>query len=222
MSLAEWVSSATLAAALASVASLGVVVWQLRVLGRQTEEGARQTRLSAEATRAGIRITLMQEMIKIDRFLCDRPELRTVLYGQSDAARGNLQSQQADALAEMIFDFSECLSQHENHFEGQIGDGWKSYFEDLASRSEVLQIFWRKNRRWYAEARRYFDPVMTRMAQAETATSSPAADHGGNHRPSRPQQPAGPVAAAPAVAPTAPDRAAAPLSAAESSAAPES
>jgi len=200
MSLAEWVSSATLAAALASVASVGVVVWQLRVLGRQTEEAARQTRLSAEATRAGIRITLMQEMIKIDRFLCDRPELRAVLYGQSDTAEENLQSQQANAVAEMIFDFTECLSQHENHFAGQIGDGWKSYFEDLAGRSEVLQIFWRKNRLWYAEARRYFDPVMTRLAEAEKATSSRAADLDGNNRRSHRQQPPGPAAAAPNVA----------------------
>jgi hypothetical protein len=200
MSLAEWVSLATLAAALASVASLGVVVWQLRVLGRQTEEAAQQTRVSAEATRAGIRITLMQEMIKIDRFLCDRPELRAVLYGQSDTAEGNLQSQQANALAEMIFDFTECLSQHENHFEGQIGDGWKTYFEDLANRSEVLQIFWRKNRLWYAEARRYFDPVMTRLAEAEKAASSRAADPDGNHRRShRPQSP-GTAEAAPNVA----------------------
>jgi hypothetical protein len=198
MSLAEWVSLATLAAALASVASVGVVVWQLRVLGRQTEEAARQTRLSAEATRAGIRITLMQEMIKIDKFLCDRPELRTALYGQMDRAGGNLQSQRTDAVAEMIFDFTECLSQHENHFAGQIGSGWKSYLEDLASRSEVLQIFWRKNRLWYAEARRYFDPVMTRLAEAEKATSAQAADLDGNHRGSRrQQQPPDTAAAAP-------------------------
>jgi hypothetical protein len=188
MNLAEWVSSATLAAALASVASLGVVVWQLRVLGRQTEEGARQTRLSAEATRAGIRMTLMREMIEIDRFLCDRPELRAVLYGHSDADGANLQSQRVDAAAEMIFDFSECLSQHENHFGGEIGDGWRAYFEDLARRSEVLQTFWRKNRLWYAEARRYFDPVMTRLAEAETAASSQAAEHDGNHRRRRSQQ----------------------------------
>jgi len=191
MSLAEWVSSATLAAALASVASLGVVIWQLHVLGRQTEEAARQTRLSAEATRAGIRMTIMREMIEIDRFLCDRPELRAVLYGNSDTAGANLQSQRTDAAAEMIFDFTECLSQHENHFEGEIGDGWRSYFEDLANRSEVLQIFWRKNRLWYAEARRYFDPVMTRLAESETATSSQAADHDGNHRRRRRQQPPG-------------------------------
>jgi hypothetical protein len=191
MSLAEWVSSATLAAALASVASLGVVIWQLHVLGRQTEEGARQTRLSAEATRAGIRMTIMREMIEIDRFLCDRPELRAVLYGHSDTPGANLQSQRTDAAAEMIFDFTECLSQHENHFEGEIGDGWRSYFEDLANRSEVLQTFWRKNRLWYAEARRYFDPVMTRLAESETATSSQAADHDGNHRRRRGQQPPG-------------------------------
>jgi hypothetical protein len=191
MSLAEWVSSATLAAALASVASLGVVIWQLHVLGRQTEEAARQTRLSAEATRAGIRMTIMREMIEIDRFLCDRPELRAVLYGHSDTAGANLQSQRTDAAAEMIFDFTECLSQHENHFEGEIGDGWRSYFEDLANRSEVLQTFWRKNRLWYAEARRYFDPVMTRLAESETATSSQAADHDGNHRRRRGQQPPG-------------------------------
>ena len=191
MSLAEWVSLATLAAALASVASVGVVVWQLRVLGRQTEEAARQTRLSAEATRAGIRITLMQEMIKIDKFLCDRPELRTALYGQMDRAGGNLQSQRTDAVAEMIFDFTECLSQHENHFGGEIGDGWRAYFEDLASRSEVLQTFWRKNRLWYAEARRYFDPVMTRLAESEAAASSQAAEHDGNHRRRRRQQPPG-------------------------------
>ena len=188
MNLTEWVSSATLAAAVASVASLGVVVWQLRVLGRQTEEGARQTRLSAEATRAGIRMTLMREMIEIDRFLCDRPELRAALYGHSDTDGANLQSQRVDAAAEMIFDFTECLSQHENHFDGEIGDGWRAYFEDLASRSEVLQTFWRKNRLWYAEARRYFDPVMTRLAEAEAATSSQAAEHDGNHHRQRRQQ----------------------------------
>lgn len=182
MSLAEWVSSATLAAALASVGSLGVVAWQLYILGRQTEEAARQTRLSAEATRAGIRMTLMREMIEIDRFLCDRPELRAVLYGQSHTAGPNLRSQRVEAAAEMIFDFSECLSQHENHFDGEIGDGWKSYFEDLASRSEVLQAFWRKNRLWYAEARRYFDPVMTRLADAQTAASSQAAAPDGHSR----------------------------------------
>lgn len=187
MNLTEWVSSATLAAAVASVASLGVVVWQLRVLGRQTEEGARQTRLSAEATRAEIRMTLMREMIEIDRFLCDRPELRAVLYGHSDTDGANLQSQRVDAAAEMIFDFTECLSQHENHFGGEIGDGWRAYFEDLARRSEVLQTFWRKNRLWYAEARRYFDPVMTRLAEAETAASSQAAEHDGNHHGQRRQ-----------------------------------
>jgi hypothetical protein len=188
MNLTEWVSSATLAAAVASVASLGVVVWQLRVLGRQTEEAAQQTRLSAEAARAGIRMTLMREMIEIDRFLCDRPELRAVLYGHSNTDGANLQSQRADAAAEMIFDFTECLSQHENHFGGEIGVGWKSYFEDLASRSEVLQAFWRKNRLWYAEARRYFDPVMTRLAESEAAASSQAAEHDGNHRRRRGQQ----------------------------------
>jgi hypothetical protein len=91
----------------------------------------------------------------------------------------------------MIFDFSECLSQHENHFDGEIGVGWKSYFEDLASRSEVLQTFWRKNRLWYAEARRYFDPVMTRLAESEAATSSQAADHDGHHRRRHGQQPRG-------------------------------
>lgn len=181
MSLAVWVSSATLAAALATVVSLGVVVWQLRVLGRQTAEAARQTRLSAEATRAQIRMTLMREMIDIDKFLCDRPELRAMLYGHSDTAGANLQSQRADAGAEMFFDFAECLSQHEKHFDGEIGGGWKSYFEDMASRSEVLQVFWRKNRSWYAEARRYFDPVMKRLVEAETATSQ-AADHNGNRR----------------------------------------
>jgi hypothetical protein len=191
MNLTEWVSSATLAASLASVASLGVVVWQLRVLGRQTEEGARQTRLSAEATRAEIRMTLMREMIEIDRFLCDRPELRAVLYGNSDTDGANLQSQRVDAAAEMIFDFTECLSQHENHFGGEIGDGWRAYFEYLASRSEVLQTFWRKNRPWYAEARRYFDPVMTRLAESEAAASSQAAEHDGNHRRRRRQQPPG-------------------------------
>jgi hypothetical protein len=188
MSLAEWVSSATLAAALASVASLGVVIWQLRVLGRQTEEGAQQTRLSAEATRAQIRMTLMREMIEIDRFLCDRPELRAVLYGHSDTAGSNLKSQQADAAAEMIFDFAECLSQHENHFDGHIGDGWRAYFESLVSRSEVLQTFWRKNRPWYGEAQRYFDPVMTRLAESAAAASSQAAEHNGNHRRSRRHQ----------------------------------
>jgi hypothetical protein len=175
MSLAEWVSFATLAAALASVVSLGVVVWQLRVLGRQAEEGARQTRLSAEATRAEIRMTLLREMIEIDRFFCDRPELRAAIYGDSDIAGANRQAQQADAAAEMILDFAECLSQHENHFKGEIGNGWKSYFENLATQSEVLQNFWRKNRLWYAEARRYFDPVMTRLA-AETAAPSQAGD----------------------------------------------
>ena len=185
MSLTEWGSSATLAAALASVVSLGLVVWQLHVLGRQTAEAARQTHLSAEATRAEIRMTLLREMIEIDRFLCDRPELRTALYGYSNSAGTNLKSQRIDAAAEMIFDFTECLSQHEKHFGGDIGDGWKSYLEDLATRSEVLQKFWRKNRPWYAGARRYFDPVMTKLAESDiAAVSGPAG--GRRLRPVRP------------------------------------
>lgn len=192
MSLAVWVSSATLAAALATVFSLVVVIWQLRVLGRQTAEAARQTRLSAEATRAEIRMTLLREMIDIDKFLCDRPELRTMLYGQSDTAGPNLMSQRVDAGAEMLFDFAECLSQQEKHFDGDVGGGWKSYFEDLASRSDALQIFWRKNRPWYAEARRYFDPVMNRLAEAETATSQ-AAGHNGHRRRWRRLLPSGAV-----------------------------
>jgi hypothetical protein len=175
MSLAEWVSSATLAAALASVASLGVVVWQLHVLGRQTQEAARQTRLSAEAECAGIRMTILREMIEIDRFFCDRPELRAALYGNSDTGGADPQSQRADAAAEIILDFTECLSQHETHFDGEIGEGWRAYLEDLYTRSEVLQDFWQKNRLWYADARRYFDPVMTRLAKSEAATSSQAA-----------------------------------------------
>jgi hypothetical protein len=110
--LEDWVGIGTLAASISTVVSVIAVVWQLRMLGRQTHDvaqqthllsqqthdAATQTHLSAQANQAAVRMTLWREMIKIDRFFCDRPELRAFIYGSPENAHGtgSLQSHQIE------------------------------------------------------------------------------------------------------------------------------
>jgi hypothetical protein len=141
----------SMAAAIANVGTLGTVVWQLRSLGHQSAQAAHQNVLTAETMRGMARLNIMQEMIRLDQFFCDRPELREAIYGPPNGKENGPGSQRVDAAAEMIVDFAECLMFQAEHFDGEPLDAWVEYFQSITRKSEAVRQFWAANRHWYEE-----------------------------------------------------------------------
>lgn len=151
MRLVNWVAVATVAAGLASVCSLLVVAWQLRMLSRQTREQARQAQATAEAIRASVYLNTMQSMVSIDQFLADRPRLRADLYGRQPGGWGSRRRQRNDAGAEMLLDLFQMVLANAGHLRAMDEvAGWRNYMISVMRGSPALQDFWRRNRTWYS------------------------------------------------------------------------
>jgi hypothetical protein len=148
--LSTWASVGTLIAGFASVGSLIAVAWQLRSLAKQTKEAARQAEASAEATRVSAYLTVASQMIEMDRFFADRPELRRHFYGRITEDGDDLEAHRVQAAAEMIIDFADNTFMHAQHMSVEVSASWKAYFEELISHSPVLREFLRDKRHWYS------------------------------------------------------------------------
>lgn len=149
----------SMAAAIANVGTLATVVWQLRSLSHQAQHAAHQNALTADTMRGIARLNIMQEMIHMDQFFCDRPELRAAIYGPPAGKQDGLEGQRTDAAAEMIVDLAECLMFQAEHFDGEPLDAWVDYFQSIARKSEAVRQFWAANRDWYEQSMRVlFEP----------------------------------------------------------------
>ncbi|MFI0366301.1 hypothetical protein ACH35V_00395 [Actinomadura sp. 1N219] len=137
---------------LASMGTLLVVAFQLRVLSRQAREQARQTQATAEAIRASVYLSTMQTMVSIDQFLADRPRLRADLYGRRPGSWRSRRRQQRDAGAEMLFDLFKMVFAVVDHHETDDVKAWQNYITSVIHESPTLQDFWRRNGYWYSQS----------------------------------------------------------------------
>ncbi|HEV2403586.1 MAG TPA: hypothetical protein VGS08_05300 [Candidatus Saccharimonadales bacterium] len=148
MNLQDWLFIVTAAAAVGQVGALVALVLQLRDMRKQTKA-------STAATRNSTRMNVWLEMLTIDRFFCEHPELREHFYGSSKVFGDSPQAQQWEATAEMVLDFAECMLTQREHLDWQA-DGWGPYYAKLFNESEIMRKFWQHNHFWFKKDLRDF------------------------------------------------------------------
>lgn len=127
MNLQDWLFIVTAAAALGQVGTLIAMMFQLKDIRKQA-------RLNIKATQNSTRAAVWQEMLTIDKFFCDHPELREQFYGPSKLHSNAVEAQRAEAAAEMILDFAEYMMTQKEHLHHGF-DGWRDYYQTLFTES---------------------------------------------------------------------------------------
>jgi hypothetical protein len=141
--LQNWLFIVTAAAAVGQVGALIAMVLQLKDFRKQTSHGA-------QATRDSTRISVWLEMIAIDKFFCEHPQLRELFYGPSTIHPDPNKAQQVAAAAEMLLDFAECMMTQKQYLRGGF-DGWREYYQTLFTNSPTLRKYWQENQSWFQD-----------------------------------------------------------------------
>jgi hypothetical protein len=159
---------AQVVAAVANVGSLIFVAWQVRGVGKQTEQMTEQSRQAVAATRAAVNTNRQDSMMRLTEIFVDHPELRRRFYGPVPRTSADeLEDQRAAAVAEMFLDLMDTVFTDTNAMSDGEDDPWKAYFADMMRTSDTLRAFWTERRDWYC-------PEMNEFLDAEIAQDSAA------------------------------------------------
>lgn len=140
---------------IAIAAATGVAAWQ-------TKKVARQTKLAVVTARATVYQGIMQEMLTIDRFFVENPDLRAHFYKSAACSPkiprwGRVRAtQRLQATAEMLVDFADQVYLQASNIrdeeaypgESDLWERWADYFHDLYLQSLVLRGFLDEHRAW--------------------------------------------------------------------------
>lgn len=154
--------------AITAIISLPFLMLSVWILQRQTREVAQQTKLSADATKASIYSNINAQMIEIDRFFFDHPEIKPYFYGNAEFSKENPDYERILSVAEMLMDFMDnafMLMPHMPDFPWETT--WIRYFNDLIVSSPALQKFWVDNREWYTDQiEKYYPNEMKKILES--------------------------------------------------------
>jgi len=122
-----------------SAVGLALVAASVSFLAWQTLSLAKQTELSANATRAAIYQNIAQLMIDIDRFFVDRPQFKAYFYAGAEVPESGQLRDQIWSVAEMFLDFAENVRCQSPLMPEYPWDTWGGYFKLLHDESPVLR-----------------------------------------------------------------------------------
>jgi hypothetical protein len=142
-----------------------------------------QSRLGTKGTRANVYNSINMEMMEIDRYFVEHPDLKPYFYECKDVAETDPIYPRVASMAEWMIDFMDnvlVLSRSMPEFPWK--DSWFKYFEDLFNNSVVMCRFWRQRETWYAGAMRKYYPrefwdILNRAGNNDNQ-AAPAKDEG--------------------------------------------
>lgn len=140
----DWIA---LSGALISGAALGGVIWSLRLLRLQADA-------ARSATLATVHQNMADQMLQIDRYFAEHPELRPYFYGGASASPDDQEWERLQALSEMFADTMDSilLQCPTLEVDGILSD-WSGYFAWIFQHSPVLQSFWAEHgKAWYGNS----------------------------------------------------------------------
>lgn len=110
----------------------------------------RQTRLLAEGTRASVYNSINSQMLELDRFFVENPDLKPYFYEGKEISETDENYLRVANVAEWIFDFMDNVFTLARFMpEYPWRDTWYVYFKDLL-KNKVLRRFWNQRKSWYA------------------------------------------------------------------------
>lgn len=119
-----------------------------------------QTRIAARATRAGVYQNVLVQMIDIDLFFIDHPELKPFFYNNMEISEEHPDYDRVLSVAEMLVDFIDGVFVLAPSMPEYPWHTWERYFRDLFASSPVLRKYWALYGDWYPETvKRAFDSV---------------------------------------------------------------
>ncbi len=91
-------------------------------------------------------------MLSIDQFLVEHPELREYLYESKPLPTSDpVEFNRIIAAADMMLTFFEHVAGHKENMSEAKWRGWEEYMLDVFNKSPAMQFFWRTKGYWYDE-----------------------------------------------------------------------
>lgn len=92
---------------------------------------------------------LYEQMVSIDRFFIEKPELKGFVYHNEDIVLSDPNYRKVRSLAEMMADLMEHIYLQKNNLPEAVWLNWKAYMAELYKTSPILRQHFDENRDWY-------------------------------------------------------------------------
>jgi len=162
------------------ILSLVFLIYQTRLGADQNRAAASQSRSAAAETMVSVYNAINSEMMEIDRYFVEHPDLKSYFYGDKKITPRSKDFERVASMAEWIMDFMDnvlVLSTVMKDYPWK--DTWVVYFKDLLTTSQPFRYFWSQRKEWYSATMLKYYPrdlwEILEMAAAAPDESRPGA-----------------------------------------------
>lgn len=153
--------------AIGSFAGSLVAAIGLLLIYSQVYHIKRQIKGSASAS-------LYEQMIDIDRYFVDHPELKTYIYGNNLIEKDDKQYDRIRSLAEMMCDLMEHAFVQKDNLPLDVWPRWKDYMQYLYDSSPIIRQHLHESGAWYTENILYEIERTSRLPNNQPPMETPA------------------------------------------------